>query len=118
MKIKISTPIFPTEDSEKIKNSLENIFGISFKIKKDVISSESKNPEVLSTMKEKIQNARIKNTVLFLIEQNKTENTSKLKLNKQSAMAGKIHFVEEDYPLGNITIEFDDSTEIENYIST
>ena len=116
MKIKISTPLFPTEDSEKIKNSLDNIFNTEFKIKKKEIYCESNNIEILSNLKEKILSSRIKNTVAFLIEENKKENSSKFCLNKQTAIAGKIHFVEEEYPLGNITVEFDEAEKIEEFL--
>ncbi len=116
MKIKISTPIYPTENEEKIISSLEKIFPIKFKKKKKEIYGESKNIEILSDVKQKIQDARIKNTIFYLIEKNKTNNSSKLELNKQTLVIGKIHFVEEEYPLGNITIEFDDVEKVANYL--
>lgn len=118
MKIKISTPLYSTENSEKIKDVLEEIFPIKFQIKKDKIIGNSKDIKVLSKIREKIQKERIKNTALFLIENNKKDNESKFELNKQTAMIGKVHFVEEEYALGNIVVEFDDSEKVEEYFST
>lgn len=116
--IKISTPLFLTEDEEKIKKSLESMFGISFKKKGKKIVGETKKINVLVKIKQKVDESRIKNTVLCLIEKNKIGNSSKLELNKQTFMLGKIHFVEEDYPLGNITIEFDDVENVVDYLTT
>ncbi len=116
MKIKISTPLHPTEDTEKIINSLKEIFEINFKKKENEVVGESENIKTLVNIKEKIQASKIKNTVHFLITQNKNKNKSKFMLNKQTAIAGKIHFVEEEYPLGNIIVEFDESEKIEEFL--
>jgi predicted RNA binding protein with dsRBD fold (UPF0201 family) len=118
MKIKIYTPIYPTEDEEKIISSLEKIFPtIKFKKVKNEIVGETQDVDVLKNVKQKILDARILNTVLYLIESNKGNNSSKLMLNKQTLIVGKIHFVEENYPLGNVTIEFDDVDKIISYLS-
>ena len=116
MKIKISTPIFPTEDEEKIISSLEKIFPIKFKKKKNEIVGETQDIDVLKEIKQKILDSRVLNTVLYLIESNKTNNHSKIMLNKQTLIVGKIHFVEEDYALGNVTIEFDDVQKVVDYL--
>ena len=116
MKIKISTPIYPTEDEAKIVSSLEKIFPIKFKKKKNGIVGETQDVDVLKELKQKILDSRVLNTVLYLIESNKTNNNSKIMLNKQTLMVGKIHFVEEDYALGNVTIEFDDPQKIVDYL--
>lgn len=117
MKIKIYTKIFPTEDVEKIKKSLENIFKVKFKKTKNKIYFKTNKLNVLENIRNKILESRIKNTVLYLIEKNKTNNSSKIELNKQAIVIGKINFVEEKYPLGNVVIEFDDVEKISKYLT-
>ncbi|MCD6575987.1 MAG: hypothetical protein J7K73_02400 [Nanoarchaeota archaeon] len=116
MKIKISTPVYPTEDEDKIVSALEKFFPIKFKKRKDTIIGEATDIEVLKELKQKIQDTRIKNTVLYLIEKNKDKNESRIELNKQTLVIGKIHFVEEDYALGNVTIEFDNVEKVAEYL--
>ncbi len=118
MKIKISTPFFPTEDAEKIVSALEKIFQSKFKKTKSKIYTESQDLEILSNLKKKIADARIKNTVMYLIEKNKINNSSKFQLNKQTLMIGKIHFVEEEYPLGSVTVEFDNIQKLADYLTS
>jgi len=117
MKIKIETPVFSTEDENKILNSLENFFNIKFRKKGNKLVGETQNIEVLSFLKQKIDDAKIKNTILYLIDKSKVGSNSKIKLNKQTFMIGKIHFIEEDYPLGDITIEFDDVEKVVKYLT-
>ena len=117
MKIKISTPLYPTEDGDKIISSLEKIFPVKFKKKKGEIYSEFTDINLLENLKRKVEDGRIKTTVLYLLEKNKSGNSSKLELNKQTLIVGKIHFVEEDYALGNVIIEFDDVNKAAEYLS-
>ena len=117
MKITIKTPFFPTESKEKIINALEKIFQIDFKINNREVYAETEKIESLALIKQKIADARIKNTVLYLLEKNRDGKNSTLELNKQTFLKGKIHFFEEKYPLGNVTIQFDDVSTIAMYFS-
>lgn len=118
MNIKISTPVYQTESEKKILDALKQVFCIDFKRKKDELCAETTNLEVLAIVKQKIADARIKNTVMYLLEKNREGSDSKLELNKQTLMKGKIHFVEEKYPLGNVTIHFDDVEKAAAYFSS
>jgi len=118
MNIKISTTVFPTESEEKLLNALQKVFQIDFTIKNNQILAETKNIDSLLLVRQKIADARIKTTVLYLLEKNKDGKNSKLELNKQTLVKGKIHFVEEKQPLGNIVIEFDDVDAAAMYFSS
>ena len=117
MEITISTPLFSTEDSQKIVASLEVFFPMKFRKTKSRIYGTSKSIEILSNLRKKIADARIKNTVMYLIEKNRKGNSSKFQLNKQTLIIGKIHFVEEEYPLGDVTVEFDDIQKVVEYLT-
>ena len=112
MKINISTPIYPTEDSDKIKKALQKIFPqAKFKTTKNKISLQTTNIEVLSKIRDIVEQKRIQATLRYLLLEH-----GKLQLNKQTAMIGKINFVEEEYALGNINIE-GNVDEILNYLA-
>jgi predicted RNA binding protein with dsRBD fold (UPF0201 family) len=119
MKIKIETPVFPTEDGTKIKHALESVFpGVVFKLNKDLISGESENISSLEYVKTRIEEKKIKNTVSYLLTQYSFDGGTSFELNKQAAMLGKVNFVEEKYPLGNIKvmIETNNLDEVSGYL--
>ena len=118
MNIKIYTPVFSTESEEKLISALKKVFQIEFKRKKDMLVAETKNKDALAVVKQKIADARIKNTVMYLLEKNRDGKNTRLELNKQTLMKGKVHFVEEKYPLGNVVIELDNIEEASMYFSS
>lgn len=108
MKITVTTQLNATENAEKIKAALENVFPkISFKSSKTSISGSSEAIENLSYIKEKVMEKQIKNTARYLILQYRTEAGARIMLNKQTLLLGKINFVEEEYPLGNIIVDIE-----------
>jgi len=112
MKLKICTTINPTENKKKITERMQEAFpGCKFEILKNEIRCETDNPAVLEKIKQKVEEKRIKHTIQYLIIKNQTPAGTKIELNKQTLMLGKINFVEENYPLGNVVIESDNPTE-------
>jgi predicted RNA binding protein with dsRBD fold (UPF0201 family) len=108
MKVKISTPVFPTEDESRIMKALEKYFPeIKFKATKKEIFGETDKLSSLNLLRDKIMERQIKNTVRYLMLQYKTDTGSKLMLNKQAFIIGKINFVEENYSLGNVIIDIE-----------
>ena len=108
MKITVTTPVNATEDGNKIKTALEKVFPkIKFKMTKKEISGSSDDTENLDYMKEKILAKQIKSTVRYLILEYSTDKGTRIMLNKQTMMLGKINFVEEQYPLGNIIVDIE-----------
>ncbi|MDD5182111.1 MAG: RNA-binding domain-containing protein [Candidatus Nanoarchaeia archaeon] len=108
MKITVTTQLNATENAEKIKTALEKVFPkISFKISKTSISGSSDDVVNLGYIKEKVMEKRIKNTARYLILQYKTDAGARIMLNKQTLLLGKINFVEEEYPLGNVVVDIE-----------
>ncbi|HDQ59826.1 MAG TPA: hypothetical protein ENN30_01385 [Candidatus Woesearchaeota archaeon] len=112
MKIIISTPLFPTEDSAKILNGMRQIFpAAKFKTTKNRISAQSSDLTVLQKIKSSVGKKRIGNTMRYLIAKNIKEDQAYFELNKQTAVIGKIHFTEEEQILGTVKIEFNGDIE-------
>lgn len=112
MEIKISTLLNPTENSKKLIFALEKFFPeIKFKTTKKSISGSSDKINSLDLLREKILQKQIKSTVRYLLLEYKTVTGTKLGLNKQALIRGRINFVEEKYPLGNVNIEIKDDVE-------
>ena len=108
MKITVTTPVNPTEDGDKIKTALEKVFPkIKFKKTKKEISGSSDSTENLDYIKEKVVAKQIKSTVRYLLLEYSNDKGTRFMLNKQTLMKGKINFVEDEYPLGNIIINIE-----------
>ena len=113
MKIKISAQIAPTENSEKILQAIQKKFpNAVFKTLKSQIFCETTNKEVLSEIKRIVEEKRIANTVRYLVLEH-----HKIEINKQALMVGRINFVEETYPLGNVIIEAENEKELLDYLA-
>jgi predicted RNA binding protein with dsRBD fold (UPF0201 family) len=108
MKITVTTQLNATENAEKLKTALENVFPkISFKVSKTSVSGSSEDVVNLRYIKEKVMEKRIKNTARYLILQYRTEAGARIMLNKQTLLLGKINFVEEQYPMGNVVVDIE-----------
>lgn len=92
--------------------------GCIFSISKDKIECTTNDQNVLRILKEKIDEKRIRHTIHYLIVKNQTSSGTKIELNKQTLVLGKINFVEENYPLGNVVIETDTPQELLTYFTT
>jgi predicted RNA binding protein with dsRBD fold (UPF0201 family) len=108
MKITVTTQLNATENADKIKIALVKVFPkMIFKIGKKEISGSSDDVTNLSYIKEKVMEKQIKNTARYLILQYRTEAGARIMLNKQTLLLGKINFVEEKYPLGNVVVDIE-----------
>ena len=98
--MKITIPFNPTEDVEKLIESLDFIAeDIDIQIKSNRIVATSNN---FSKLIEKIKNKKITKTAIDSLERR-----GFLMLNKQALVIGKINIVYVEQPLGNIRIEAD-----------
>jgi predicted RNA binding protein with dsRBD fold (UPF0201 family) len=112
MELRVYTSINPTENKKKITEKMQETFpGCKFNITGKIIECKTSDTAVLEKLKQKIEEKRIKHTIQYLIVKNQTQSGTKVELNKQTFMLGKINFVEEQYPLGNVVIESDKPTE-------
>ena len=109
--ITISTPVFATENKKKLMDAIQKMFPeAEFKETKTKIEAQGEL-ELLSQIKLKIEEKRIKNTVRYLLAEHGC-----LKLNKQALVAGKLNFVEEEYTLGNVEIKTENPGEMMEYL--
>ena len=106
----ISCPVFPSEDPEKVRRAVLNIFPDTDLILSDgAMCGESDNIEHFGAQ---IRRQRILDSVRSMLVKGRRGESSVLNLNKQAAYAGKISFVEERTILGTIkvTLRSDDIT--------
>ena len=114
IQLKIEAQINPTEESEKVKQALENIFGpISFKIKPktwgQLLIGEISGIVGLTNLANTIKREQIISAARKILRNLATETKITFYLNKQVAYAGHISFSEQsgESPLGPIKIEIE-----------
>lgn len=112
--LKIEAQINPTEESEKVKQALENIFGpVSFKIKPktwgQLLIGEISGIVGLTNLAKIIKREQIISAARKILRNLATETKITFYLNKQVAYAGHISFSEQsgESPLGPIKIEIE-----------
>jgi uncharacterized protein len=101
-KVLVSARVYPTEDPEKVKDAITNLFPT-----KDVtIEGEEAmaRPADVERFMMSIRQMRILDAVRGKMRHGVVGNTTTFYLNKQAAHAGKISAAEGDPPLGNITV--------------
>jgi predicted RNA binding protein with dsRBD fold (UPF0201 family) len=98
--MKITIPINPTEDVERLTKSLDFIAeDIDIQVKSNEIVATSDNFSKLIDM---IKNKWIARTAIESLERR-----GSLMLNKQALIVGKLNIVYVEQPLGNVKIEID-----------
>jgi len=106
MKVVVETVCKPTEDKDKVKNAMLNIFpDLRIDDKGDRMIGASFS---LDRFKEILRSHRIRDTARTVLFRGKKGNKTIFKLNKQVAFVGKICFAEENSPLGDITVILED----------
>lgn len=101
--------LHPTEDPEKVKSSITNIFPES-DIKKEVdgfhfITNDA--DYFIEIMREH----RIRDTAVMIMERSRRGVYSRFFLNKQAAFMGVVNFTEGDSTLGDIEVEVKEGAE-------
>ncbi|MFO7792870.1 MAG: RNA-binding domain-containing protein [Candidatus Saliniplasma sp.] len=107
VKVKIKTPIYPTEDIDKIKTCMSKIFPEAvWEVKDKEIVGESTS---LETFAEIIENMKIRDTVRSYLVERITGDKCSFTLSKQASCNIKVNLSDKDQPLGgiNVTIESD-----------
>ncbi|MDI6917145.1 MAG: RNA-binding domain-containing protein [Thermoplasmatales archaeon] len=102
MKVVVETICKPTEDKDKIKKAVLNIFPeLRIDDKGNRMTGASSS---LDRFKEILRNHRIRDTARTILLRGEKGNKTIFKLNKQVAFVGKICFAEESHPLGDIWV--------------
>jgi hypothetical protein len=106
-KIQITSPLNSSEDPEKVKKAISNIFPYST-IASDSFSISAQSKELRSFEKiyEVIHSKKSQNTYRRYLERNLDNNTTWFYLNKQAAFVEQIAICEEadESPLGPIKV--------------
>ncbi|MCV0365725.1 MAG: hypothetical protein K5798_00470 [Nitrosopumilus sp.] len=106
-KIQMITPLNSSEDPEKVKKAISNIFPYST-INSDsfTISAQSKELRSFEKIYEVIHSKKSQNTYRRYLERNLDNNTTWFYLNKQAAFVEQIAICEEEgeSPLGPIKV--------------
>ena len=108
--VRISCPVFPSEDPEKVKKAVLNIFpGVALDISEDMIRSEAAGMDHFG---EQIRRQRILDTARSVMIKGRRGESTYFDLNKQAAYVGKISFVDGKAVLGTIkvSVEAEDIT--------
>ncbi|MFW6038461.1 MAG: RNA-binding domain-containing protein [Candidatus Saliniplasma sp.] len=116
-KVKIRTPVYPTENPDKIIDCLNKIFPEAiWEINEKEITGESTS---LETFAEIIENMRIRDTVRSYIKDRIIGDRCSFTLSKQASCNRKVNLSDEDQPLGGIhvTIESEDIDTLINKIT-
>ena len=108
--VRISCPVFPSEDPEKVRQAVLNIFPDAVLDEgKEGISAVSAGMEHFG---DRIRKQKILDTARSVLMKGRRNERTVFYLNKQAAYAGKISFVEEKAVLGTlkVTAEAEDIT--------
>ncbi len=115
IQIIITTPIYPTEDKEKVEQCLLNILDQP-KIERgeNNLVVRSSSLKILLPIRDKMRQQRIRDSVRKVLLNNLGPDSIHFDLHKQAAFVGRIHCVtdpdQEDY-LGPISIILKDNEE-------
>lgn len=115
-KIKVRAMVNPTEDLEKVTQTLSNMFDYDdIEIGEDYVIV-SGGIESLQILKHLLRERKIRDTASKILEKNATSNIIKFSLSKQAALVGVPNFVEGyQSPLGEIEVEIE-TDEVEGLI--
>ena len=117
-KIEIYCSLCPSEDPQKVKQSISNLFAdIKIKQSQDSIKADSKNIADLEKIQQTIHSRNSQKTYRRNLTKNLINDTTWFYLNKQAAFVGTVALCEEaeESPLGPIKV-FLQSKNIETII--
>jgi len=106
MRLVARAPCFPTEDKEKVRQALLNLFPLG-----EVEERESElivRTDSGDKLRQIILDHHIRDTARSMMLCGRTGNRAYFRLNKQVAYVGKVSFVEGQPALGSIDVELED----------
>lgn len=103
-RIRVSTPVRPTEDPTKVEAALRNLFP---ELELEEIEGFVKGTSTsLDRLRELIRNQKIRDSARSLFRRGRTDDRTTVQLNKQAAFVSRVNFGE-DGPLGEILVEIE-----------
>ncbi|WP_440059888.1 RNA-binding domain-containing protein [Thermogladius sp. 4427co] len=125
-KIIIEAEVRPTEELEKVKNAIENLYEGELQVEQApngwlVIRGVSSDMKSLRRFRDKVKINGIEPAVRNYLLKNKRNNETSLMLHKQAAYVGKISLIDspKESPLGPIVIviEGEDVDRVIDYLT-
>jgi len=122
----METEINPTEDEEKVKMAVANLFGnISTQTKPSykgsILTAEAKGQEALVKLRNLLRMDRVRDAARKVLYEGLRGETISFCLNKQVAFAGHVSFSEEvaESPLGpiKVTIECENPRQLIDWLA-
>ena len=111
IEIRIETDVNPTEDLEKVKKAVENIFGsVEFEVKPQkrgsLLIAQARGREALAKFYNLLRRERIRDAARGVFFEGSSKNSITFCLNKQVAYAGHISFSSPvgESPLGPVKV--------------
>lgn len=106
MQITATAACHPTEDREKVRRALLNLFpDLEIEDAGTSLVARSDNGDAL---REAILNQHIRDTARSVMLRGVRENSTRFTLNKQAAFMGKVSFIEGPVALGGIEVLIED----------
>jgi len=103
-RVRVETPIHPTENPEKVTRALQNLFpDLRIESTEHRIIGTTEN---LDRLRELIRNQRIRDTARRQLVAGRRENRTTVSLSKQAAFVGVVNFAASS-PLGDIAVEIE-----------
>jgi predicted RNA binding protein with dsRBD fold (UPF0201 family) len=124
--VHVEVEINPTEDLEKVKKAVENIFGVvKFKVKSRkwgrLLIAETRGTVGLTKLYNLLRRERIRDAARKVLFSGLADNSLTFYLNKQVAYAGHISFSQQtaESPLGpiNVKIHYDNPRELIEWLA-
>jgi len=104
-RLEVSADVKKTEDPEKVKISITNIFpDINIEKNKDIVIGYSEDENVLSRFIELIHSDAIRDSVNMILKEGIHELNISFLMNKQAAFAGRVNLSKLS-PLGSIRVK-------------
>lgn len=105
--VTVRAKCYPTEDPERVKRAILNIFPESTLIEYE--DGFLANTVSIQRLSELIRNMKILDSARAVLLRGRQGNTVRFRINKQVAFIGKLSFVEDrDPPLGSIEVIIED----------
>ena len=104
VEVEVETELHPTEDEEKVKKAILNLFpDAEIRIQDNRVVARTSN---LSRLRELLRMQRILDTARSMLISGKRGNSITVYLNKQTAYISRINFAEEDAILSPLRVTF------------
>jgi uncharacterized protein len=104
--ITASASLYPTEDPEKVRQALLNLFpAATITSRADGLTAEGDDGE---TLRQAIIDQHIRDTARSVMLRGRRDGSVRMTLSKQVAFIGKVSFVDTTVPLGGIEVVVED----------